>query len=286
MRLILVHGRDQQGKDRQALQKVWTEALDVGLEAAGLPGIREHEVVFPYYADDLIAMVNEIRSASPPGVSIKGSEPQDAGLDSTQIALLQEMLGEDTVASAAQEEALRKGVQNTAFALALARLADQSAFGPGLLTKVTEDVSIYLQNQVVAKRVNDFIAPAIGTQPCVVVAHSLGSIVAYRVLRELGAAAQVRGLITVGSPLGLHTVRKLLSPPARTFPAGVDSWVNAFDSADIVALHPLDNAAWPVSPAIANHASVKNHTSNHHGISGYLDDPTVARAIYEALSAN
>jgi hypothetical protein len=285
MRLIFVHGRDQQGKERQALQRVWTEALDVGLDAAGLPGIREHEVVFPYYADDLIAMVKEIRAAPAPGVNAKGGASRDAGLDSVQIELLQEMLGQDAVAAVAQEEALQKGVQNTAAALALARLADRSAFGPGLLTKVTEDVSIYLQHQVVAQRVNALVAPAIGTQPCVVVAHSLGSIVAYRVLRELGAAAQVRRFITVGSPLGLHTVRKLLSPPARTSPAGVRSWFNAFDPADIVALHPLDEAAWPVSPAITNHPSVKNHMGNHHGISGYLDDPTVARAIYDALNA-
>jgi len=285
MRLILVHGRDQQGKDRQALQRVWTEALDVGLDAAGLPSIREHEVVFPYYADDLIAMANEIRSAPMRGVIAKGAEPQEAGLDSVQIALLQEMLGEDAVAGAAQDEALHKGAQNTALALALARLADRSEFGRGLLTKLTEDVSIYLQHQVVAKRVNDFVASAIGTQPCVVVAHSLGSIVAYRVLRELGATARVQRLITLGSPLGLHTVRKLLSPPARVFPAGVGSWVNAFDPADIVALIPLEEAAWPISPAILNHSSVKNHTDNRHGISGYLDDPTVARAIYQALRA-
>lgn len=265
------------------MQKVWTEALDVGLEAAGLSSIRQHEVVFPYYADDLIAMVNKIRNSPTADVNTKGSTPQYADMDKVQIELLQEILGEDAVA---QEGALHKGAQNTALALALARIADKSAFGPGLLTKVTEDVSIYLQYQVVAKRINDVVAPAIKAQPCVVVAHSLGSIVAYRVLRDLGAAAQVRGFITLGSPLGLRTVRQLLSPPARIFPDGTASWFNALDPADIVALHPLDKATWPISPAIVNHASVKNHTSNHHGISGYLDDPTVARAIHEALNAS
>lgn len=286
MRLILIHGRDQQGKDCQALQKVWTEALDVGLDAAGLPGIGEHEVVFPYYADNLTAMVNEIKSATAPLVNVKGSESTSAVLDSVQIALLLEVLGKDALAAISQEEALHKGLQNTAAAIALARIADRSALGQGFLTKLTEDVSTYLQHQVVAKRVNDLVALAIGTQACVVVAHSLGSIVAYRVLRELGAAAQVRRLITVGSPLGLHTVRKLLSPPARTFPAGVGSWFNAFDPADIVALHPLDEVAWPISPAIENHARVKNHMDNRHGISGYLDDQEVARAIYEGLNGS
>lgn len=284
MRLIFIHGRDQQGQDRQALQRVWSEALDVGLDAAGLPSIREHDVVFPYYADDLMAMVNQVRSAPPPGVISKGGAPQDASLDSVHIDLLREILGDDAADEAARAEFKHKGAQNTTFALALARLADQSGFGLDLLTRLTEDVSIYLQHDVVARRINDYVRLAIGQQPCVVVAHSLGSIVAYRVLRELGSEAQVRRLVTLGSPLGLRTVRKLLFPPARVFPAGAKSWFNAFDPTDIVALHPLDNKTWPISPTIENYGQVTNHTENHHGISGYLDNPEVARAIYEALN--
>jgi len=36
MKLILIHGRDQQGKDKAALQKTWERALDEGFEEAEL----------------------------------------------------------------------------------------------------------------------------------------------------------------------------------------------------------------------------------------------------------
>jgi alpha-beta hydrolase superfamily lysophospholipase len=91
----------------------------------------------------------------------------------------------------------------------------------------TEDVALYSNNRAVAKRIDNRVQASIGDQPCVVVAHSLGSIVAYRVLRAMGRIARVKLLITIGSPLGLRTVRDLLSPPARVFPDGVESWINA-----------------------------------------------------------
>lgn len=285
MRLIFLHGRDQQGKDGQALQETWTAALGQGLIAAHLPNnIQQHEVVFPYYGDDLAEMVKEIGNAAPAGVSTKGGELGAAGFDRVQMDLLQDMLAPASVNDETEAQVSEKGVQNTALARVIARAIDSSRFGPNVLQALTKDVSIYLTHEVVAKRINAIVAATIEKGPCIVVAHSLGSIIAYRVLRELGVEAQVRRLITVGSPLGLNTVRKMLSPPARTFPVGVTSWMNAYDSADIVALHALDGDTWPVKPAIKNFASVKNHTDNRHGIEGYLADSTVAHAIYEALN--
>lgn len=284
MRLIFVHGRDQEGKDYETLQRTWQAALDAGFDAAGLPAIEGHEVAFPYYADALASMVAEIRSHLFGQFRTKGEEPQSDPLDAFEAQLLQELLGESALRSAPSRP-IEKGLQNSAFAQALARAADMSWFGTGVLTAMTQDVSVYLNNPVVAKRVDDFVASAIGAEPCVVVAHSLGSVVAYRVLRQMGANAQVRLLVTVGSPLGLVTIRKKLSPPARAFPAGVTSWLNAYDPTDIVSLHPLDETTWPVLPSITNLGSVKNHMENRHGISGYLDNPDVARDIYEALKA-
>jgi hypothetical protein len=56
-----------------------------------------------------------------------------------------------------------------------------------------------------------------------------------------------------------------------------------FDTHDIVALHQLDGATFPVTPEIENYAAVKNSTGNRHGIVGYLDDPQVAQRLLDAL---
>ena len=38
-----------------------------------------------------------------------------------------------------------------------------------------------------------------------------------------------------------------------------------------------------MTPSITNKTNVNNHTDNRHGIVGYLDDPDVAKKIYQAL---
>ncbi len=52
-----------------------------------------------------------------------------------------------------------------------------------------------------------------------------------------------------------------------------------------MALFPLDEANFPVTPRIENYALVQNHTDNRHGIIGYLDDRDVAGRILTSLGA-
>lgn len=282
MRLVLIHGRDQAGKNQAELKRTWLEALDVGLERAGLPKIKGHEIVFPFYGNDLAAMCDAISSQRAETLA-KGAAPDPQMMSQLQTGILAEMLDVVAPPVAADAGALAKGLQNNALALALARAADASWFGPGILAQITQDVDQYLSYPSISEKINDQVRVAIGTEPCVVVAHSLGSIVAYRCLRELGRSAQVRLLVTLGSPLGLRAIRRHLTPPTLAFPAGVCAWLNARDERDIVALHELDSSTWDVEPPIENSSSITNHQKNRHSISGYLDDPTVARRIYEAF---
>jgi hypothetical protein len=282
VRLVFVHGRDQQGKDPQDLREIWLRALEEGLAKEGLPGLTNVEVVLPYYGDTLADIVSKLHDAPPSDLRTKG----DAGLvdrvNEAQNEILRELLGpEDLVAPDGQIRS--KGLQNTKLALAAARLADASPFRQNLLKRFTEDVAIYLTVDRVGKVVDDIVNDAIGTQPCVVVGHSLGSVVAYRVLRDMGARANALKFVTIGSPLGLTAIRKRLIPPALQHPAGVKSWFNAYDTRDIVSLYPLDATTWPIKPSITNCSSVSNHTNNRHSINGYLDDAVVARAIHEGL---
>lgn len=154
---------------------------------------------------------------------------------------------------------------------------------PELTAKVLEafvlDVFLYLRRVVVRDDINRLVRPHLATGPTVVVGHSLGSIVAYEVLRELPATPGVRLFVTVGSPLGLQVVRDWL---VRGFPKPVAAWRNAYDERDVVALRPVE--ARHFGGPIENFNKVRNKTGNHHGIDGYLDDPVVAGWILDALS--
>ena len=80
----------------------------------------------------------------------------------------------------------------------------------------------------------------VGGGPFVVIAHSQGSMIAYDVLEELGADANVALFVTIGSPLGLTEVRDQLKKLKKTkllkVPAGVQRWVNVADPLDPVCL--------------------------------------------------
>jgi hypothetical protein len=96
--------------------------------------------------------------------------------------------------------------------------------------------------------------------------------------------------ITVGSPLGVTDIRKALKGEATLrVPECVGGWRNFMDERDIVALYALTPGHFPVADTgttIENLTHVRNATPNHHGISGYLGDAEVARAIHDALVAD
>lgn len=152
--------------------------------------------------------------------------------------------------------------------------------GARTLELFTRDVFVYCSYPGVRDEIDRIVRAALTEQPTVIIAHSLGSVVAYNVLRTDPRRLQVPALITVGSPLGVRAVRDNFRP-LRNPPVG--AWYNAYDSHDVVALYPLDSTNFPIQPAIRNLGAIDNHTDNRHGIDGYLDDVTVARWVVSAL---
>lgn len=120
--------------------------------------------------------------------------------------------------------------------------------------------------------------------PSVVVSHSLGTVVAYNLLRREGANRgwEVPLFVTLGSPLGIVEIKRRLAPIGH--PACAARWKNVMDERDVVALYPLSDRHFPVDPDIET-KTVRNHTRNRHAIAGYLEDPAVAAWIHAALTA-
>src|SRR6185436_4971461 len=155
--------------------------------------------------------------------------------------------------------------------------------GQKTLEIFTRDVYLYANRAGVRDEIDRIVASQLTEEPTVVVGHSLGTVVSYSVLSTDHRRLRVPLYVTVGSPLGVRSVRDPFRP--LRFPRPVDAWYNAFDNRDVVALYPLDAANFPVQPDIENHGAVNNHTANRHGILGYLDDPSVAKRILDALLA-
>jgi hypothetical protein len=298
--LVLVHGRAQQRKDPVALKKEWLDTLDKGLAKSGLTlPIPRESVRFAYYGDALDQLAGGASPADAADVIIRG-DASDA-LERQFIAAWAVAARDKAGISDAELEALgtdaailRAGPANWEWVQGVLRAIDRRLpYGSGAsIALVTRDVYRYLTNRTIRDEIDEGVAKALSSErEAVVVSHSLGTVVAYNVLRRRGEAGgwKVPRLVTLGSPLGVQKIRQTLQGFDRICcPPCVSSWFNAFDQRDVVALYPLDTNSFPLNPLkpeIENKDDVRNETSNRHGITGYLDDSEVARRIHAALVA-
>lgn len=293
--LVLVHGRGQQRKDARAIKREWLDALGEGLAKSGLTlPVAEEDVRFPFYGDTLDDLVSGSDDVA--DVIVRG-QPSDDDERRFIRAVLEEVrtvagISEAELVEVAGEEVLERGPLNWSWVQAILQVIDRHVpYGSATsIALATRDVYHYLTNSAASRAIDEGVAAALSPEKeAVVVAHSLGSVVAYQVLRTFGGERgwTVPLFMTVGSPLGVEQIRRYVrrTGPARV-PECVTRWENVMDERDVVALYPLTADHFPLDPAdpaVVNRTDLSNRTPNRHGIGGYLDDAGVARAIHDAL---
>jgi hypothetical protein len=297
--LVLVHGREQQGKNSLELKADWIRALQEGLDKTGLKlPIPEQDIRFPYYGDTLQQLVDGLAPDAAAEVVIRGTDGDEARRRFAAAVLEQvkQKLGitDQEIEALAGTEIVEKGILNWKWVQNLLRAIDRRVGGGSgaAVALFTNDVYQYLHNAAIRQVIETGVTRALSKGvETVVVGHSLGTIVTYNLLRQKGQKEgwKVPLFVTVGSPLAVTEIKQSL----RAFgtircPECVARWFNAMDSRDVVSLFPLDVNSFPLAPpdpSILNKTDVDNGTDNRHGISGYLNDAEVARRIHEALSA-
>ena len=289
-RLVLVHGRGQAGLDAAELQATWLAALETGARTNGSRLPDGLDVAFPYYGDALEEFVRRFELPLTTDIQSRGATPDNDFLR-FQESIAQEIrqragVTDEEIDAEYGDDPRIRGPLNWAWVQAILRAIDRYAGGmsQAAIEVFTRDVYLYTQRLTVRDAIDAIVADALeDNKACVVVAHSLGSVVAYNVLRNKRGGLPVPLLVTLGSPLGLKAIRRQFVPLRH--PAVVERWLNAFDPRDVVALNPLDAQNFRIDPLVENHTAVDNHTSNRHGIAGYLDDPLVANRLLGVLGA-
>jgi len=289
--LVFIHGRAQQNKDADALKQEWIDAWQAGLDANGLRlPVAKDQIHFPYYGQTLYDLVEGVPPGEAAQVIVKG-ENADAEERAFMRAVLREIaqgagIDDARLAEAAGQDVVAKGPLNWEWLQGVLKALDRyvpKASGASIAL-ATNDVYQYLSNPGIRDEIEGGVRQAMPAgSPTVVVSHSLGTVVAYSLLRREGAAQhwQVPLLVTLGSPLAVTEIKRRLAPLKH--PPCVAAWFNALDERDVVALYPLDSRNFPITPPIENKRDVDNQTENRHGISGYLNDPVVAKRIYDAV---
>ncbi|MFK8162570.1 MAG: hypothetical protein AB8H12_08915 [Lewinella sp.] len=293
MKVIFVHGRDQQDYTPKQLRDNWLTAWEKGLAKSNLSLPAEDSIHVPYYADTLINLMEELTAPKSGEATRSGSD----GINEAQeLQFTKEYLKEVALANASTfEERMDikhaveedRGPLNWGAVRWLSQLLDKgNVLGDYPVRKATRDVFVYLTQNHIKAAVNKVVEATFDATPCVVVGHSLGSIVTYLVLKN-NPHFKVKKFITLGSPLGVAALARYLEPPLvmpqSIMSEATDRWYNAYDKRDFVALRPLDTKHFNNGFDIQNSTHVVNHTDNRHGIEGYLDDKVIAKLIYDAM---
>lgn len=135
-------------------------------------------------------------------------------------------------------------------------------------------------------------------EPVLLIGHSLGSVIAYDSLWELTHEENLQGkvdLLTIGSPLGMHYVRRhLLGMNGHgkiSYPKLIRQWINISSEGDLIALERNFHVVFEemlkqkLLNSIEDHShGIYNYFHNDEGLNchrsyGYLVNPAVGNSI-------
>lgn len=284
MRLVFVHGINHQNKTSDWIVDNWLKALGTHLSAADKALLQAQEVVAPYYGDVLHQHTE--------GLAAAGDEltPQGAG----DVAGDEANFYRDVLTEIAKEKAIPESliVANEPVAeqgpifhnrriIAIAQAIEAlSPLHGKVVLRVLPQAFTYLNRIQATKAVDDIVRPALKDQPSIVVAHSLGTIVTFKLMRELRHNAPF--YMTMGSPLAIRAVQGPISTPFGRR-ANVQRWLNVYDKDDFVTLSkPLDSTTF--GGGVEN-TDVDNGADDPHDFREYLAHPDVANALVAAIKA-
>jgi len=145
------------------------------------------------------------------------------------------------------------------------------------------EVTGYLTRQTVRDEAIARCRALIDADTRVVIAHSLGTAVAYETLR--GCPHTVPLFVTLGSPLGLRLFRHRFEQ-ASAWPVRVQRWLNLASPAELVAarpdLGPFYGQDMPTGARLDQHLNIDN-TARPHRVGFYLEHEACGRAVADVL---
>jgi hypothetical protein len=280
-RVVLVHGIGQEVKGPQTLLADWYPALCDGLTLAGADGsLNRADVVVGFYGDIF---------RRPGGRRLDGPLLDSTDVtDSLEAGWLRVWWEEAARLETAVKGPHDPGRIRTPYWIqrALNALSHSTFFADcseHMLISSARQVRRYLTESQTRSAARDRVAACVTSDTRVIVAHSLGSVVAYEAMCAAPGWRDIT-LVTLGSPLGIRNlVFDRLEPPPicgkGCWPQSAKQWINIADHGDIVALNkslaPL--FAGPVADVLVDNGA------KAHDVRPYLTARETGQAVSQSL---
>ncbi|MFI8518423.1 antibiotic ABC transporter ATP-binding protein [Streptomyces sp. NPDC085481] len=310
-RVVVVHGIGQEFAGPERMRTAVVRALAEGFRAAGLTSPHAGraardagDVACAYYADLYAEPGTRSADALPPwdetdveqgleaallGAWCREAETTDAsgrdisypGDTSDSSGMRGLFRGDPSGRPDPSDGAVPRELRSRLIRQGLDTLAGSPYFDGApirLVVHALKQFSRYLAEPELRAAAQARLEERIGPDTRVVVAHSLGSLIAYETLCAR-PDLPVTELITLGSPLGMPTILDRVSPrPApgtAPWPGTIRHWTNVTDRGDLVAVPgPLAPRFGPAVTDLRIDAGARLH-----GLARYLSAPETAAAI-------
>jgi len=284
--IIGIHGLNNKPAE-SVLSNCWLKAIAEGLTRNG------HSAALDRLADSafMLAYWRQVMYDQP----IPSSEDPEPYRPADGEGPLPSGGGHRDELEAKVHEGLGKIVEETA-----ARLAKDAI--DEAIRKKAVDVERYRSDPAKCRAVQDCLKAKLEAahrngHEIMLIAHSMGSFVAYDVLAnrdDLPPDLKIAQFVTLGSPLGLEEVKSIVrsSLDDLRVPKRVEHWTNFADPKDPVALDwrlesdykRNEGGVEVVDDLVTNAYRTSGGKTNHHKIYGYLRTPEMSQAIAAFLA--
>jgi hypothetical protein len=258
---VYLHGIRDDDRDRS-----WLDALDRSFRRAGVEGVeaRFDEVLAPSYLDLLESEVFPKVDDAPSSTYVKGSDGDYDEAAARYWMLLGEL----------ERTGIRGPIRRARFPTA--PQGDEVRPFIALLYRQAWRYckSSDRRDAVLARVVKQLAADS----DLVILAHSLGSLVALDLLYLLPSGCRVEMLVTFGSPLAIKPVSEHLSRRRHRFPYEVvGPWINVSDTSDVAT--GLRGVSKHYPEGLDVFTDSQRSVRRAHAATSYLDGDTVPTAL-------
>lgn len=282
--MVALHGVGNQQKGPRQLAPLWQAALQDGLEFACGHRVAPPVLELAFYGH-LFLPDGDLASARKGPAGDRGDwllQLDQAELEDLAAAAA-EMVSDEELAQAGAEEA--KAHTRVPRPLQVVLRAMDRRFGPSagvLHLGELRQVRRYLTEPETKAQVDEIVRAAVPQDCRALIGHSLGTVVAFEYVRQ-NPDHPLDLLLTLGSPLGLRMVRRLMPDPqygaSTGLPPNVRTWANIRDPRDPVACAGDLGRWWP---GVDDRPPVDNQ-GDAHSVERYLGKRETGAAVLAAL---
>lgn len=289
MRMAFIHGINNEANTARMIEDAWWDAIREGWKSAGLPDKPKPGIAVGYYAD-LLA-----------GTTASKAVEMGSGAVSTGLAasLLQEYADAAGVTEAELEqaaaalglppEAVEQGVPHEGWVVGFASALEHilPTKGKWLARLFLRQAVTYINDKALAAKIDKTVADAIfgdRSDPVLIIAHSLGTVVSYRVLADqMTSGRNVELFLTLGSPLSVRMFKSILPVRGSVPTPPIKRWLNSRHAEDFVTLGRSITRTSIGFSGVEDSTEILNDTDDKHSVVHYLSSPGIAKAIHDLL---